>query len=104
MSTDSLLHIEVVAAMPDRQQLVSIRLSEGATVTDAINESGIAAGFPEIEFDTCSVGIWGQPAARDKVLRNNDRVEIYRPLETDPREARRQLALLGQTMGKSATD
>jgi putative ubiquitin-RnfH superfamily antitoxin RatB of RatAB toxin-antitoxin module len=87
-----------VFALPGRQRLVSLVLEEGATVAAAIRASGLAAQFPDEQLDALPTGIWGRPADRDCVVCDGDRVEIYRPLEIDPREARRQLAQAGRTM------
>lgn len=99
-----MISIEVVFALPNRQRLVEVQLAPGATINDAIAASGLDGAFLDVDFSGCDVGVWGKPQSRDHVLRENDRVEIYRPLEMDPREARRQLAMAGQTMGKGAPD
>lgn len=83
------MQIEVVFALPDRQFLESIEVTDGATVADAIRQSGLARRFPDTDFGRLDVGIWGKPVCRDRVLTDGDRVEVYRPLEMDPREARR---------------
>jgi uncharacterized protein len=93
------MHIEVVFALPERQELVAVELEEGATVADAIERSSIAALFPEHDIGRLPVGIWGRMVERDHVLEDGDRVEIYRPLAIDPREQRRALAAKGKSMG-----
>jgi len=98
------IDVEIVFALPGKQRLLSLSLPAGSTVDDAIAESAIARSFPEHDFSAADVGIWGRPADRDQVLSAGDRVEIYRPLKLDPREARRQLALVGKTMGKAPED
>lgn len=98
------IRVEVVFAMAESQQLVSVTLPAGTTVSDAIAASSLAERFPEADFDALQAGIWGHPVERGHVLSDGDRVEIYRPLELDPREARRQFALLGRTMGGGSTD
>ena len=90
--------VEVAFALPDRQVLAAVELAEGATVAEAIALSGLAEQFPAVDIESLPVGIWGRVTARDRVLANGDRVEIYRPLQIDPREARRQLAQAGKTM------
>jgi putative ubiquitin-RnfH superfamily antitoxin RatB of RatAB toxin-antitoxin module len=95
------LSVEVVFALPDRQEIVPVLLEDGATVSDAIEESAIAELFPGWDLHKCRVGIWGRVAERDQRLRAGDRVEIYRPLRIDPREARRSLAAKGKWMGGS---
>jgi putative ubiquitin-RnfH superfamily antitoxin RatB of RatAB toxin-antitoxin module len=83
------MQVEVAFATPDRQFLECIEVADGATVDDAIRNSDLARRFPEVDFEHLDVGIWGKPAPRDRVLAEGDRVEVYRALEMDPREARR---------------
>ena len=93
------LRVEVVFALPDRQVLVAVELDPGGTVAQAIEKSSISDAFPDYDLSACQVGIWGQVVKRDHVLRDGDRVEIYRPLAIDPQKARRQLAAEGKSMG-----
>lgn len=97
------LDVEVVCALPDRQWCVPVRLPPGATVADAVAEaaSGLAEepGVPDLSC--CAVGVWGEVADRKRPLSSGDRVEIYRPLIVDPREARRRAAEAGRTLGRS---
>ena len=83
------MRVEVVFALAEKQVLRTIELPDGATVADAISASTIAQQFPGLEFGELQVGIWGKPVERAKAVRDGDRVELYRPLEMDPREARR---------------
>lgn len=83
------MRIEVVYATPSRQALVEIEVDAPLTVADAIRQSGIAGQFPEEDLSTREVGIWGRIVRRDTQVGDGDRVEIYRPLDRDPREARR---------------
>ena len=93
------MKIEVVYALPDRQELIELSVDAGTSVETAIGLSGIAERFPELDLTACAVGVWGRVVAPATILRDGDRVEIYRPLEIDPREARRRLARQGKTMG-----
>jgi putative ubiquitin-RnfH superfamily antitoxin RatB of RatAB toxin-antitoxin module len=86
----SKIKIDVVFALPGRQQLRRILLPEGSTVEDAIRVSGLSEVFPE--FDPARVGIHGKLVPGDTILRDRDRVEIYRPLRADPNEIRRMRA------------
>ena len=95
------IHVEVVFALPEHQQLVSLSLDSGSTVNDAILSSRMSEHFPAQDLSTLEVGIWGRAVARDQVLADGDRVELYRPLQIDPREARRQLAAAGRTMASA---
>ena len=91
------LSIEVVYALPGRQVLRRVALPEGSTLADAIRASGLAGEFPEI--GSARAGIYGKPAAADAVLRDRDRVEIYRPLRADPKEVRRTRAAKKRARG-----
>jgi len=82
--------VEIVYALPDRQVLRRILLPDGSTVEDAIQVSGLRAAFPEM--DTTRVGIRGELVPGTTILRDRDRVEIYRPLQADPKEVRRTRA------------
>lgn len=91
--------VEVVYALPERQRLVIVALDPGATVARAIRESGLAEEFPEIDPGGRNpVGVFGRHCRLDDRVRDGDRVEIYRPLRADPREARRLRAAEGRTM------
>jgi putative ubiquitin-RnfH superfamily antitoxin RatB of RatAB toxin-antitoxin module len=94
------IEVEVVYALAERQALVVITVPSDATVGEAIELSGIAKQFPEQDLSVCTLGIWGRLAASDQLLQDGDRIEIYRPLNIDPREARRQLATEGKSMGQ----
>jgi putative ubiquitin-RnfH superfamily antitoxin RatB of RatAB toxin-antitoxin module len=94
--------VEVVYALKDRQEVVSLRLPEGATVRSAIEASGLLARFPEIDLDKGGnkVGVFAKLTPMDTALRDRDRVEIYRPLIADPKEVRRKRAKEGKVMKK----
>ena len=92
------LSVEVVFATADRQELLEVDLAPGATVADAIRESGIAKRFRDVDLDELPTGIWGRLVSRSQPVEQGDRVEIYRPLDIDPRDARRRLAQEGSTM------
>ena len=83
------MQVEVVFALAKRQVLLTVDVPDGATVADAIAASGIARQFPEHDLDALQAGIWGQTVGRDRPVTDGDRVELFRPLEMDPREARR---------------
>ena len=101
MPVSEQIAIEVVFGRPDSQSLVALSLEKGATVAVAIDRSGLAENYPDESLSDLLTGIWGQIVDRDFVLKDGDRVEIYRPLQLDPREARRRLAQLGLTMRQS---
>lgn len=86
------LSVEVAYARPERQEVIPLQVPVGTTVAGAIEASGIRERFPEIELAHHPVGIFGRYAAPDTVLRDQDRVEIYRPLVADPKVQRRERA------------
>ncbi len=88
-----MVNIEVAYAKPDEQVIVELVLPDGATVETAINASGLLTRFPEIVLAELNAGIFGVVCKLDRVVREGDRVEIYRALLRDPKEARRQRAL-----------
>ena len=92
------ISVEVVFAEPGKQSLLEVELRAGATVAEAIQESAIASRHTAFNLEDLATGVWGRPVARTHPLRDGDRVELYRELQIDPREARRQLALAGRTM------
>lgn len=82
--------VEVAYAKPSRQKIISIKVLEQTTIQEAILRSGILDEFPEIDLTENKVGVFGKAAMLDTVLRDKDRIEIYRPLLADPKEARRK--------------
>jgi putative ubiquitin-RnfH superfamily antitoxin RatB of RatAB toxin-antitoxin module len=88
----SQLKVEVVYALPAEQVLMELQVKEGTTVAQAIALSGIQKRFPDLRVSRGSVGIFGRAVELDALLRDGDRVEIYRPLLTHPKQARRERA------------
>ena len=84
--------VQVVYALPGEQEMVDVGLDEGAPVEAALNASGILARHPEIDLKTQRIGVWGRPVTLATVVRNGDRIEIYRALSADPKQARRRRA------------
>lgn len=93
------IRCEVVFATPAKQILLELQVDAGTTAAEAVRLSGIAAEFPDEDFSAPDLGIFSRPVKPGHVLEDGDRVEIYRPLEADPKEVRRALAALGQTIG-----
>ncbi len=98
------VNVEVVYAKPDRQELVHLKLNAGATVAKAIECSGLLQKCPEIDLARNKVGVFGKLVKSDSVLRDRDRVEIYRPLIADPKEVRKKRAEEGKVMKKGGGD
>jgi putative ubiquitin-RnfH superfamily antitoxin RatB of RatAB toxin-antitoxin module len=84
--------VEVAYAMPDEQVILSIKVPTKSDVKQAIEKSGIQIKFPSIDLSKNKVGIFGKKTTLDHVLKNRDRIEIYRPLILDPKEMRRKRA------------
>ena len=84
--------VEVVYATPARQEVITVSVPPGATVEEAIRASRMMEIFPEIDLSRQQVGVYGSPVALRDLVRDRDRVEIYRPLTADPKEARQRRA------------
>ena len=95
------IHIEVVYGLPHKQKLLSLPVSKGATVEQAILESGILAIFPEIDLNENKVGIWNKAVKLSQTLEDLDRIEIYRPLIADPKEVRKRRAEKAKLEGRA---
>ena len=99
MADFDLINVEVVYALPHQQKIIAFLVKPGTTALQAVKCSGIATFFPEIDMDNLKLGIFGQSlgnkgdhTAATHVLHQGDRVEIYRPLVCDPKDARRKRA------------
>lgn len=87
-----LLHIEVACALPHKQVVKALAVPAGCTARQAVELCGIAADFPGIDLASLKLGIYSKVVEDDHLLAEGDRVELYRPLLLDPKEARRQRA------------
>lgn len=97
---DDTIAVEVVYAEPEKQVLRALLLPAGTTVAGAIDQSRLNEEFPQVNFSELKFGIFGRHCAADRVLRDGDRIELYRPLKADPKAVRRKLAAEGKTMGR----
>lgn len=89
---EAVIVVEVVYALPNEQVLLAIEVAPNTTAREAVERSGIRRRFPAIDPERDRIGIFGRPVQWDTVLKEGDRVEIYRPLIADPKEARRRRA------------
>ena len=89
---EAALRIEVCYATAGRQWLLALDVAQGTTLRQAIEASGILLQAPEIDLSVWQAGIYGKLKPLDTVLRQHDRVEIYRPLTADPMQSRRRRA------------
>ena len=101
MSADR-IRVEVAYATPQRQVILELEALPGVTIADAVEQSGICDVFPEIDLAAQKVGIFGKAATLRTVLADGDRVEIYRHLVADPKEARRKRVAEGKSLKNRA--
>lgn len=93
------ISVEVAYALPEKQRIINVLVEPGTTAYDAVLKSNITNEFPSLDLEQASFGIFGQALgtkglapAKEYVLHEGDRVEIYRPLIADPKEVRRKRA------------
>ncbi len=98
-NTQNQISVEVAYALPERQEIIPLEVPVGTTAYEAVLRSGITDRFPQINLDKDPMGIFSQPMdgkklplAAEYILEHRDRVEIYRPLQIDPKQARLQRA------------
>ena len=80
--------VEVVYALPDEQYVLTLALETGTTIAQAMEKVAADPLFARFPLDQLTTGIWGEVKPRDHVLATGDRLELYRPLTVDPRQAR----------------
>lgn len=97
-----LITVDIVYALRDVQELITLKFPAGVTVRDAVERSGLLVKFSEIDLTKNKLGVFAKLVKPDTVLRDRDRVEIYRPLIADPKEVRKQRAAEGKVMKKGA--
>jgi len=88
--------VEVAYVEPGRQFLQTLSVPTGATVADALVASTLSRDVPALDIGAARVGVFSRPATRETVLRDGDRVEVYRALIANPKEVRRQRAGKGK--------
>ena len=94
------IQVEVAYALPQRQLIIKLKVAEGTTAEQAVQQSGILPKFPEIDLAQTKLGIFGKAVKNDHVLRESDRIELYRPLIADPKASRRARAAEGRPAKK----
>ena len=87
-----MLRMSVCYASDKHEWLRAMQVAPGTTIGEAIEQSGVLEAFPEINLTTQPVGVYAKKKTLDTVLREHDRIEIYRPLVADPKESRRKRA------------
>ena len=102
MSIESdMIHVEVVYPLPDEQRVFTLVVNKAMTVEEIIAQSGVLALYPEIDLKKNKVGVFSRNVRLDAVVRDGDRIEIYRPLLADPKEIRRKRAEQAKASGIS---
>jgi putative ubiquitin-RnfH superfamily antitoxin RatB of RatAB toxin-antitoxin module len=95
------MNIEIAYALEHKQTLLNLQVEEGITLKQAVEISGILDTYPQINLLKDKTGIFGKIAKLDTVLREKDRVEIYRALIADPKQVRKERAAQGKKMRSS---
>ena len=101
MAEGDFIDIEVAYAEPDRQLIVPLHVPVGISAREAVRRSGLLERFPGIDLRKVTLGVFGNPVPPGAPLGDGDRVEIYRPLQVDPKEARRLRAARSRDRKKS---
>ena len=83
------IRVTAVFARPDSQIVKSLTLPDGATLGDAVEKSDLMSFVPSEDKDSVKFGIWGRVKGKSEILHDGDRVEIYRPITSDPRAVRK---------------
>ncbi len=99
-----MIQVEVAFALPHEQKIVSLQVAEDCSIYEAVIQSRIAELYPQIDVDNDPMGIFGK-AVRDPkntIIRAGERVEIYRPLIADPKEARAKRAAKAKAAKEAA--
>jgi len=100
MSDNDYIDIEIIYALIEEQIILTLKGTLGITVQEAIDQSDILKLYPEIDLSINKVGVFGKACKLDTLLNPGDRIEIYRKLIADPKEARKQRAAKGKDMKK----
>jgi putative ubiquitin-RnfH superfamily antitoxin RatB of RatAB toxin-antitoxin module len=86
------ISIEVVYALPDRAICIGMQCAAGTSVAAALSQVANEAAFASVDVMNLPVGIFGRAVRREELLKDGDRIELYRPLAQDPKVARRNRA------------
>ncbi|MDW7548043.1 RnfH family protein [Pseudoalteromonas peptidolytica] len=97
-----MIKVEVVFALPDKATSVSVDVPEGTSAEQAVLQSGILDKCPEVDANNLTLGVWNRTVKLHQVVNDGDRIEIYRPLIADPKEARRRRAEKAKEEGRAS--
>lgn len=96
-----MINIEVVFALPTKATTLNIEVMPGTTAQQAVIQSGIIEKCPEIDATALALGVWNRTVKLNHELKEGDRIEIYRPLIADPKDARRKRAEKAKEEGRA---
>jgi uncharacterized protein len=96
-----MIRVEVVFALPDKATCLTVEVVTGTTAEQAVIQSGIIDKCPEIDANALTLGIWNRTVKPTQALKDGDRIEIYRPLIADPKDARRKRAEKAKEEGRA---
>ena len=99
MDKNTRVEVEVAYARPEIQSVTTIRVVAGTPAREVLHLSKLSEHFLEIDISTCPIGVFGTRVEGNYGVQAGDRIEVYRPLARDPRDARRELAVRGWTSG-----
>ncbi len=89
---DETITVEVAYALPDKQTLLEVEVNNECSAIEAVRRSGIVDIYPEIDLEQIKMGIFSKACDLEQILKEGNRVEIYRPLIADPKEVRKRRA------------
>ncbi|MGH1540760.1 MAG: RnfH family protein [Arenicella sp.] len=102
-----IIEVQIVYALPDTSWIKAMTVARGSTPEDLIRDSGFLLEFPSLkqQFNNneLAYGVYSQRVDQHYLLEQGDRLEIYRPLQADPKDVRRELAKQGKTMGSQSS-
>ena len=96
-----MINIEIVFALPTKATTLNIEVFQGTTAEQAVIQSGIIKKCPEIDATALTLGVWNRTVKLNHELKDGDRVEIYRPVIADPKDARRKRAEKAKEEGRA---
>lgn len=101
-SDNKMINIQIAYALPQQQHVLKLQVAVNTTAEQALQQSGWLDKFPELNLSENKLGIFGKVVPNKTVLRDGDRLEIYRPLLADPKEVRKRRA--AEAAKKKAAD
>ena len=101
VAAEDKITVEVVYGVPHKQKILTLLLTAGITVDQAVIESGIIDLFPEIDLTVNKVGVWNRAVKLTDTVNDLDRIEVYRPLIADPKDVRKRRAEKAKLEGRA---